>query len=294
MVTPDPTSSSSEMEFLITPCSRQRSSFPRVRGSRDRGKLRSYAPVSRRQQGPGAIKEDNSGTFWSWNSASPTSTTPLIMGNLEASSSAPSMTTTLTRSKARPWIEMPFVKDEGNTPSPILFEYNANIEKPLITVHEGSTDAPPATAQTLQVTNKAATSTSPEHKEGRVKKIVAKIEKVASSSPLLPLPSLYTSVATPLEVWVVPDPQGYTSPTLFYKVPHTQCCNLVLNFPDTESDKEEIIGTLRVEPNMVPLLERSGIKLRRNQRLPSPPNVCEEWWSQSERLVKKGRLPRTR
>ena len=68
----------------------------------------------------------------------------------------------------------------------------------------------------------------------------------------------------------------------------------MLNFPDPEEDKEEIIETLRVAPSMVPLLEKSGIKLRRNQRLPSPPNVCEEWWSQSERLVKKGRLPRTR
>ncbi|XP_062213734.1 uncharacterized protein LOC133914699 [Phragmites australis] len=102
VITPDPTSSSSEMEFLITPCSRQQGSLPRVRGSMDRGRLRSRAPVSRRQQGSGAIKEDRS---------------------------------------------------------------------------------------------------------------------------------------------------------------------------DPEEDKEEIIGTLRVAPSMVPLLEKSGIKLRRNQRLPSPPNV---------------------
>lgn len=124
--------------------------------------------------------------------------------------------------------------------------------------------------------------------------MVAEIEKVSKTSPIYQPASLYTSVAVPLEVWAIPDPQGSYRPTLFYKLPQTHPCDVLLNFPDAETDVEEVMSTLKVEPSMVPLLEKAGIKLRRNQRLPAPPSICEEWWNQSERLVKKGHQSYTR
>jgi len=71
-------------------------------------------------------------------------------------------------------------------------------------------------------------------------------------------------------------------------VPRTHPCDVSLNFSDAETDEDEVMLTLKVEPSMVPLLEKAGIKLRRNQRLPAPPSICEEWWNQIERFVQQG------
>jgi hypothetical protein len=46
---------------------------------------------------------------------------------------------------------------------------------------------------------------------------------------------------------------------------------------------------MKAEPRMVRLLEKEGIKLQRNSRLPSPPSICEKWWDQAEKLVNEGK-----
>jgi hypothetical protein len=47
------------------------------------------------------------------------------------------------------------------------------------------------------------------------------------------------------------------------------------------------MNTIRGDPRLAHLLEKSGIKLQRNYRLPSPPTICEEWWVEAEKLIKK-------
>ena len=44
---------------------------------------------------------------------------------------------------------------------------------------------------------------------------------------------------------------------------------------------------MKAEPKMVGLLEKAGITLGRNNRMPSPPAICEEWWRQAEYLIKQ-------
>jgi len=74
-------------------------------------------------------------------------------------------------------------------------------------MHEGHPDPLITTAsQVDQSINKEADSMRPVRGEGKVKKMVAEIEKVTSTSPLFQPTSLYTSVAVPLEVWAIPDP----------------------------------------------------------------------------------------
>jgi hypothetical protein len=47
------------------------------------------------------------------------------------------------------------------------------------------------------------------------------------------------------------------------------------------------VNTIRADPRLAHLLEKFGIKLQRNYRLPSPPAICEEWWDEVERLIKR-------
>jgi hypothetical protein len=54
-------------------------------------------------------------------------------------------------------------------------------------------------------------------------------------------------------------------------------------------DAEEALTTMKTEHRMVRLLENVGITLRRNYRMPPPPAICEEWWSQAKAFVKGGR-----
>jgi hypothetical protein len=46
---------------------------------------------------------------------------------------------------------------------------------------------------------------------------------------------------------------------------------------------------MKVEPRLVSLLRKSGIELQRNCRLPSPPAICEVWWGQAEKIIKKNK-----
>jgi ribonuclease HI len=43
---------------------------------------------------------------------------------------------------------------------------------------------------------------------------------------------------------------------------------------------------MKAEPRMARLLEKAGITLGPNNRMPPPPAVCEQWWSQAEALIK--------
>jgi len=44
---------------------------------------------------------------------------------------------------------------------------------------------------------------------------------------------------------------------------------------------------MKAEPKMVRLLEKAGITLRQNNRMPPPPAIYEEWWRQVEDLIKQ-------
>jgi hypothetical protein len=58
---------------------------------------------------------------------------------------------------------------------------------------------------------------------------------------------------------------------------------------------EHAVNTIRANPRLAHLLEKSGIKLQCNYMLPSSPTICEEWWDEAERLIKKRtRRERTR
>jgi hypothetical protein len=115
-----------------------------------------------------------------------------------------------------------------------------------------------------------------------------RIEEAAKDAQCMQPPSLYVSVATPLEVWAIPNPSSSAPQTIFYKVPQVQECDSNIELPKPVFDAEEALTMMKAEPRMVPLLEKAGITLRRNYRMPPPPAICEEWWSQAEDFVKGG------
>jgi hypothetical protein len=100
-------------------------------------------------------------------------------------------------------------------------------------------------------------------------------------------PSMYTSIAVPLEVWVVKEPNSYAYPTIFYKTPQVLPCDYVIGLPLLDMHAEQAVNTIRAGPRLAHLLEKFGIKLQRNYMLPSPPAICEEWWDEAERLIKR-------
>ncbi|KAM0856129.1 hypothetical protein ACQ4PT_049321 [Festuca glaucescens] len=112
--------------------------------------------------------------------------------------------------------------------------------------------------------------------------------RILSESLLMQPPSLYISVTTPLDVLAVQSANKRAIPTIFYKVPEKQPCDDVYRLPNEGFEIEEALTTMKVEDRMIPLLRRAGILIQPNSRLPSPPVVCEEWWEQAEKLIKKG------
>ncbi|KAM0891957.1 hypothetical protein ACQ4PT_026069 [Festuca glaucescens] len=44
---------------------------------------------------------------------------------------------------------------------------------------------------------------------------------------------------------------------------------------------------MKAKPKMARLMEKAGFTLQRNNRIPPPPAVCEEWWRQAEDLIKR-------
>jgi hypothetical protein len=74
-------------------------------------------------------------------------------------------------------------------------------------------------------------------------------------------PSMYTSVAAPLEVWVVQEPISYAYPTIFYKTPHVLSCDFVIRLPLLDMHAEQAVNTIRADPRLTHLLEKFRIKL---------------------------------
>jgi hypothetical protein len=50
---------------------------------------------------------------------------------------------------------------------------------------------------------------------------------------------------------------------------------------------KQAVNTIKADPRLAHLLKKSRFKLQCNYRLPSPPTICEEWWNEAERLIKK-------
>lgn len=274
--------SSIQMKYPITPCgmsSKQRGSSFQTQEIKDIMSSASHTtapshPVKEQQ------KTDGSSQLWTWNLTTPALSTHPAIAAVEASSTPPE-----TRSESHTLAE---VLSSNKAPHSSLTSEPGSLTKPLVTTVEGQGGSPPASKELGNISK-------PIKEKGRVKKMVEKIEKVATNAPIPQPSSLYVSVARPLEVWMAPDLHKHASPTIFYIVPQTQPYNVLPDFADNKTiEEEEIQPTLKTEPRMVPLLEKAGIELRQDQRLPPPPSTCEEWWSQSERIIKKGNASRTK
>ena len=86
---------------------------------------------------------------------------------------------------------------------------------------------------------------------------------------------------------MVPDQVSYKSTTLFYKVLQVLLFDSIIRLPSPSFNAEVASTTIKAEPRMARLLEKSGINLLRNCRLQPPPPVCEEWWEEAEKIVRK-------
>jgi hypothetical protein len=53
---------------------------------------------------------------------------------------------------------------------------------------------------------------------GMVRRRIKEMEEVAKGAQVMQPPSLYISVASPLEVWAIPSLSGSRTQTIFYKV----------------------------------------------------------------------------
>jgi hypothetical protein len=154
-------------------------------------------------------------------------------------------------------------------------------EAPKLLTHEISLP-PPIILQSRRSSEQKST-TPP---EGSVRRRVEEIETSWGANHKQP-PSMYTSITVPLEVWVVQEPNSYAYPTIFYKTPQILSCDYVIGLPLLDRHVEQAVNTIRADPRLAHLLEKSGIKLQRNYRLPSPPAICKEWWDEAERLIKR-------
>lgn len=66
-----------------------------------------------------------------------------------------------------------------------------------------------------------------------------------------------------------------------------QPCDLIIELPNAHLDAEEVATTMKVDAKLIPLLEKAGINVQQNRRMPPPPAICEEWWGQAEEMIKK-------
>ena len=237
---------------MIAPCvasSKPRNSSYREHGRKSSGHLAKGTTPSCVEVEKQELKSPSQ--LWTWNLTPPV---------------APSTSAALRLDLHTP-VEVPPIKRDPNTS--LLFEFDSLTETP--TTATKSQGGPPhkETGNTTEVT--------PIQEEGRVKKMVADIEKVASNAPVPQPSSLYVSVAKPLEVWVIADPHENSSPIIFYKALETQPYSTLPDFADNKEVEEKVRATLQAEPRLVPLLEKAGIKLRQGRQLPPPPSVCEKW-----------------
>ncbi|KAM0833194.1 hypothetical protein ACQ4PT_064416 [Festuca glaucescens] len=148
----------------------------------------------------------------------------------------------------------------------------------------GSSDAP------APITLRARGARKDEHmpaQGGVVRRRIQEMEEVARGAQGMQPPSLYISMTSPLEVWAIPSLSGSKTQTIFYKVPQVQHCDSIFELPQPRGDTEEALSTMKAEPKMARLMEKAGFTLQRNNRIPPPPAVCEEWWRQAEDLIKR-------
>jgi len=150
--------------------------------------------------------------------------------------------------------------------------------KPLVISEDASTTNTP----------QASASQAMAAPKGAVRKRVAEIEGVPKSAECMQPPSLYIYISTTskLEVWTIPGHSPSTPRTVFYKVPQVQHCDFVLESTNPDHTADEALTTMKAEPRMARLLEKAWITLGPNNRIPPPPAVCKQWWSQAEALIK--------
>ena len=111
----------------------------------------------------------------------------------------------------------------------------------------GDNDAPPPI--TLRARNPRREEPAPVPIAGRRR--MKEVEEVAREAQGVQPPSLYVLVTSPLEVWAIPGLSGSRVQTIFYKVPQVKQCDFVFEFPQTCSDLEEVLSTMKAEPKMV-------------------------------------------
>jgi hypothetical protein len=212
-------------------------------------------------------------------SSSSTATTPHLLGGAKVPSFAPLLlryVTTESKENSRISIlasstenDLALVNPAGAREAPKLLTHETNLPLPIILQSSGSAEEKNMTPP-----------------EGSVRKRVEEIETSWGANHKQP-PSMYTSVVAPLEVWVVQEPNSYAYPTIFYKTPQVLPCDSIIRLPLFDIHTEQVVNTIRADPRLVHLLEKIGIKLQRNYMLPSPPAICEEWWDETERLIRK-------
>jgi hypothetical protein len=194
------------------------------------------------------------------------SSAPLLLRSVTTESKENSGILVLTSSAKN---DLTLINSIGAREAPKLLAHESDLPPPIILQSRG---------------NSKQKSTTPF--EGSVQRRVEEIEASWGANHKHP-PSIYTSIAMPLEVWVVQEPNSYAYPTKFYKTPQVLPCDSIIRLPLLDIHAEEVVNTIKADPRLAHLLEKSGIKLQYNYRLLSPPAICEEWWNEAERLIKK-------
>ena len=85
--------------------------------------------------------------------------------------------------------------------------------------------------------------------QGSVRRRVAEIEDLRGAELKQP-PSMYISVTTPLEVWLVPGHVSYKSPMLFYKVPKVLPFDSIIRLPSPSFNPEVASTTIKALKNV--------------------------------------------
>jgi hypothetical protein len=232
---------------------------------------------------PSAAVVSKSTTFKNYRAStslsSSSATTPLLMEGVEVSPSAPLLlrsVTTEPKKKSRILVLTSSIENDIT-----LFNSAGAREALKLLTHDN--DLPPPIILQSRGIPEQKSATPP---EGSVQRRVKEIETSWRANHKQP-PSMYTSIVAPLEVWVIQEPNSYAYPTIFYKTPQVLHCDSVIRLPLLDMHAKQAVNTIRADPMLAHLLEKSGIKLQHNYRLPSPPTICEEWWDEAERLIKK-------
>jgi hypothetical protein len=148
---------------------------------------------------------NNYGTSTSLSSSS--TTTPLLLGGAEVPPSALLLLRFVTaepKENSRILVLMSFTEND-----PTLLNSAGAREAPKLLAHENNLP-PPIILQSRGILEQK-NATPP---EGSVRRRVEEIETSWGANHKQP-PSMYTSVATSLEVWVIQEPNSYAYPTIY-------------------------------------------------------------------------------